>query len=291
VQRMNLAWFCQMGAALQQLANPLGGFPHKREELFPATLNVRSYLELLLRNANTESFPLSIRTSYAKIQEFANLIDQFLSEDTSKLDDHQLQHYAIQIWQKATEVETILHAELAIQPTYLLFRKRAFDIETLLADGTRLFSDLCRSNFTDDEKYDINQATKCLVFEVPTAAAFHILRATESVIRRYYEKVVGNLPKIKSRNWGTYLVMLRRCRADHRVLAVLEEMKDLYRNPIIHPESRMEMDEALSLIGIAETAISAMIADLLKRALAAQKAATRAAIAAARPVTAGSKSH
>jgi hypothetical protein len=42
-------------------------------------------------------------------------------------------------------------------------------------------------------------------------------------------------------------------------------MRELYRNPIIHPETQMSMDDALSLIGIAETAISTMIADLGKR--------------------------
>jgi hypothetical protein len=104
-----------------------------------------------------------------------------------------------------------------------------------ILDGTRIFSDACRAEFTDDEKYDINQGAKCLAFEVPTAAAFHLMRATESVIQRYYGEVVGKLPPKKSRNWGAYIANLRRCGAEPKIISALEDMKELYRNPIIHP--------------------------------------------------------
>jgi hypothetical protein len=78
--------------------------------------------------------------------------------------------------------------------------------------------------------------------------------------------LVGTLPAKKSRNWGVYITNLRKCGAEQKIVSALEEMKELYRNPIIHPETQIEMDEALSLVGIAETVISAMIADMKKRA-------------------------
>jgi hypothetical protein len=36
-------------------------------------------------------------------------------------------------------------------------------------------------------------------------------------------------------------------------------MKDLHRNPIVHPETEATIEEALSYIGIAESTISAMV--------------------------------
>jgi hypothetical protein len=166
---------------------------------------------------------------------------------------------------KSFDVHTVLNAELHIQPTYMVFPKRAYDIETLISDGSLLFSDECRREFSDKEKYNLNQATKCLVFEVPTAAAFHIVRAVESVIRRYYQIVVGTLPSEKSRNWGAYIKKLNTCGADAKVTTILDHMRELYRNPFIHPETEVAMDEAMSLLGLAETAVSTMFADMKKR--------------------------
>ena len=67
------------------------------------------------------------------------------------------------------------------------------------------------------------------------------------------------------RNWGVYIRNLRKCSADPKILSTLEQIKDLHRNPVIHPEVQIDIDEALSLVGIAESAISRMIADMKDR--------------------------
>lgn len=270
MKRISLSWFAQLGAALQPVSKepPYGrsvNDPHWRGKIIGSYSTLRTYLLQLLAAVDSGAFPFSIRSSYAHIVDVLQKIGEILDSDHSTLADNDFLAKASNIWLKATDLDTVLNSELSVQPTYFMFPKQAYDIETLLIDDTKLFSEECRGSFTEKEKYDIDQAAKCLVFEVPTAAAFHMLRATESVIRRYYAQVVGTLPAPKSRNWGVYLVQLRRCGGDAKVLAVLEEIKDLYRNPIIHPETQVEMEEALSLVGVAETAISAMIADLAKR--------------------------
>jgi hypothetical protein len=78
--------------------------------------------------------------------------------------------------------------------------------------------------------------------------------------------MVGTLPKPKARAWGVYIKNLKDVpHVDGKVVTLLEQIKDLYRNPIIHPEARLEMKEALSLIGIAESATSAMLKDMKLR--------------------------
>jgi hypothetical protein len=73
------------------------------------------------------------------------------------------------------------------------------------------------------------------------------------------------MPKPKMRNWGTYIKNLKACGVNPKVVSILEQIKDLYRNPIIHPETRLDIEEALSLLGIAESAISAMVMDIVAR--------------------------
>src|SRR5262245_61046831 len=101
-----------------------------------------------------------------------------------------------------------------------------------------------------DEQDNIVQAGKCLAFEVPTAAAFHIFRAAESVMRLYYIAIFGTIPAKKLRNWGAYLKNLKsHGGADPKILHSLEQIKELYRNPTIHPETKYTLEEALSLVG------------------------------------------
>ena len=92
----------------------------------------------------------------------------------------------------------------------------------------------------------INQAGRCLAFEVPTAALFHMFRAADSVLRRWYKQVTGVEPKVKMRNWGTYIRKLRECGVDEKILSALEQIKELHRNPVIHPEAQISIEEVLS---------------------------------------------
>lgn len=104
--------------------------------------------------------------------------------------------------------------------------------------------------------YDIQQAGRCLAFDAPTAAGFHIVRAVESQIIRYLSKVLGApLNFGKNRNWGAYIKALRDNNADVGVTNYLQHMKDTYRNPIIHPEEVLTPDEAFSLFNASLSAI------------------------------------
>lgn len=129
---------------------------------------------------------------------------------------------------------------------------------------------------------EVRQAGKCLAFELATSAGFHILRAAEDVIREYYGELAGTLPQKKSRNWGRYIDGLKKHGADLKVIAALEQIKDMHRNPIIHPEVTLTMEEAITLFGMVIGAMVAMVMELEKlRAAKAAAAATPAAPAAA----------
>jgi hypothetical protein len=65
------------------------------------------------------------------------------------------------------------------------------------------------------------------------------------------------------RNIGVYLNALKQAgKGDAKVLAALKQMTDLHRNPLIHPEAVLTLEEALSIMGVARSAIGAMLAEL-----------------------------
>ena len=49
---------------------------------------------------------------------------------------------------------------------------------------------------------------------------------------------------------------------DEKILSVIDQLAKLHRNPLIHPEVALEMDEALTIHGIVRSAVAAMLAVL-----------------------------
>ncbi len=211
------------------------------------------------------AYPLDLKASRPLIQQLLNKVNYVLNETDAQKQTEKLNAEKWNIWSDANRLDTLLSGELAVQPVYHLWPIRAYDREVLVANGERAFSEEARKQFNTDEIYNLKEAGKCLAFQIPTAAAFHMFRCVESVIRRYYEAVVGNLPKQKMRNWGTYIKHLQACGADPKVIFILGQIKDLHRNPVIHPETKLDNEEALSLLGIMDSAVTAIVVDMKKR--------------------------
>lgn len=261
VQRISLAWFLQLGVELQALQSTHTA--DRFADVRYALVRARARLDVLDDNQRTH---LQLRASRAAIRNLASAIDAMLSAPENEWDNAKWN-----IWHRSNELSTLLDAELAVQNCYLVWPKRAYDVEILAEDGLKLLSHPVRDQLTELEKYDIIQAGRCLAFEVPTAALFHIFRATDSILRRWYKIVTGVEPKPRMRAWGAYISNLRKANArgattaDERILSVLEQVKDLHRNPVIHPEAIVALEDAISFVGIADSLISAMVNDIERR--------------------------
>jgi hypothetical protein len=165
------------------------------------------------------------------------------------------QRYAIKT--AADKFETILSAELSNSDTYWISPKGTHKTSMLLQNA---HLELPASVIRDMPEViaDFDQAGKCLLFDNNTAVGFHLLRATESVIRRYYKTLTGIEPKAKFRNWGSYIKKLNDHGASKKITQNLEHIRENYRNPILHPEENLSADEAQVLFGVCVSAIFLM---------------------------------
>jgi len=156
--------------------------------------------------------------------------------------------------------ETNLASEFGLMPTYLVAKKGGYDTADLIENGRALFQSALPSKVPDSVR-DIEQATRCIAFEVPTAAGFHLHRANESVLHKYFDAVCGDVHPPKERNMGAYLAVMEKHElGDRRVRSALKDIKDLHRNPLIHPEHSLEsVEEAIDLLGAIRAAIGAML--------------------------------
>lgn len=153
-------------------------------------------------------------------------------------------------------VRTILLAELQRIDTYLVSKKGLFSAPSLIEDGAAMLPASLRTLMPQAADVDLKEAGKCLAFGLWTASGFHGLRAVESVTLAYMKKL-GVTPS--SRNWGAYVKDLRDAKADPAVIAVLDQIRQLHRNPLLHPEDSLDEAEAITLFGIVNSAIGAIL--------------------------------
>jgi len=159
-----------------------------------------------------------------------------------------------------------LEADINKEPVFLILPKRAYSTRTLIIDGSKLVSKEVRASLTQDEIFDIQQATKCLAFEVPTAAAFHLFRAMEGTIKRYYTLVIGRAsPPKPARDWNSYITLMKKWgKPDPQTIFILDQVRHLFRNPITHPDEHVTMDKAAALLGLADTVLTPLTTEIKK---------------------------
>ena len=87
------------------------------------------------------------------------------------------------------EIRFTFEAETQGIFAYFVTDKR-LDVKKLLEHVNQLFSPKVFEACPETARYDFKEAGLCVAFELPTAAAFHILRGTEDVIRLYYKKYI-----------------------------------------------------------------------------------------------------
>jgi hypothetical protein len=159
------------------------------------------------------------------------------------------------ILSKRTEFETIFEHESRDIDVYVVTPKGIYSTPALIERAEDGLPAEVKGRLPNETIYDIQQAGRCLAFNIPTATGFHILKAVESMIREYHVKLIGKNIGTKSRNWGAYIRDLNSHGADMKVTAYLSHIKDFYRNPIVHPEVTLTAEQALSLFSAAISAI------------------------------------
>ena len=98
--------------------------------------------------------------------------------------------------------------------------------------------------------------------------------------------MTNNAPRPQTRNIGDYLKELDKLnKGDARIKAALRDIKDLHRNPLIHPEHNLTNDQALALLGSVQGAIISML-DEIKAAKLSAIAAVATAFGAGTDATA-----
>jgi len=164
----------------------------------------------------------------------------------------------------AKKFETVLAAECQVLDTYFVSKKGAYSTADLVEHAHTQVPKPIRDKLSEQVKEDLDQAGKCIAFDLATAAAFHLLRGTEGVLREYYNCVVPGIKRAlpKMRNWGAYIKLLKEHGAEQRVTSLLDHLRESYRNPVLHPEESYTDARALVLFGVCVSALVMMLEEI-----------------------------
>jgi len=219
--------------------------------------NAQAAVEALLTGS---VFSANLRSSR---QLAVNLIEILKREADAKKDwEAELGGTAVYIAQAYTQFKTALTAEIGTFPAYFVSQKGSFDTLTLLDEPWRLFPAGLWTK-VPEARFDVIECGKALCYEMGTACGVHVFRAVECVLRRYYTEVTGGKAQPKVRNIAVYINAMRQAKCgDEKVLGVLDHLSKLHRNPLAHPDAALTLDEAISIVGMAHSAMTAMLRHL-----------------------------
>lgn len=208
--------------------------------------------ELDLRVTSKASIDLKNIAERAKKMPKDSRVDSVLSTEVQKA---------------VSKADTALDAELQLRSAYIVTPKR-FSLDNLLKYPANIFASNVFRKLPTLCKYDFRNAGHCIAFGLPTAAAFHIMRGTEGVLRHYYCSIVKR-KRVKKLIWSDMIKHLqeRRDAPPRPLLDNLDNIRFNFRNPTQHPDARYDMDEAQDLLGISIDAVNRMMKDLVSRSI------------------------
>jgi hypothetical protein len=254
MQKVNQFAFYKFGAALRDLNEVKQGDTFL--DFSMPFLNVSMALRNFIDDNLHVSLPLSKAAAQTLISSIQATMNSFIPPGKEIDWERKLSEGEVKaIVGKRAEFETIFEHESRGIDVYAVTPKGIYSTPALIERAEDALPAEVKGRLPAETIYDIQQAGRCLAFNIPTATGFHILKAVESMIREYHFKLTGKNIATKSRNWGAYIRDLNSHGADTKVTAYLSHIKDFYRNPIVHPEVTLTSEQALSLFSAAISAI------------------------------------
>jgi hypothetical protein len=219
-------------------------------------------------------------TSKHAAEELLSSIDEFTARhimdgnspsqiDTGKLDSdlHTWQYSAIGT--KIDAFKNVLSAECKEVEIYVVGQVSIYKTSSLVSSGSQRIPAELTSWVPAEARAEFDSAGRCLAFDLPTACGFHALRGVEIMILEYLRKFGRSTENL--RTWNEYVqAVLSMANGKNspipskKVAAMLDRMRELDRNPLMHPQDTLDTTSADMLFSLSVISIVEMARDLLQ---------------------------
>jgi HEPN domain len=174
------------------------------------------------------------------------------------------------------DFETVFAEEMRETATYFVPRRGIYHTPALVDAADATFPAALQSVIPQKAKDDWRAAGRCLAFNLLSASGFHVARAVEACLEAYYQLFSGK-PGETLHGWKAYIDALEKIAQGHptpcplkKTLIELDQMREDYRNPIVHPRVVLTEGDARMLFANGESVIIAMAQELAEVAKGVQ---------------------
>jgi hypothetical protein len=171
--------------------------------------------------------------------------------------------------------ETLLSTEMGEATTYFVPPRGIYSTAALIDFADKSFPGEIASYVPEKAKTDWRAAGRCLAFNLFSSSGFHVARAVEAAMESYYQLFSGK-PGKTLRSWDDYHKELQKIKQgnptpspEEKTLVEFDQMRQDFRNPIVHPRVTLEEADARILFNNGESLIIAMAGEI-KRAQTTQ---------------------
>lgn len=273
MDRLELFSFYDVAKALQSLAMPEGDVL-AGVAIWPL-IRSRSLLAQLQGGK-----PLQLGLSKASCGELISTIDAIMNDYLEEVVDGQrrlkfpeMDSQPIPAWRwghlhtALQTFETVLREELRGAETYHVPRRGIFFMSALVENAHETFPEEIRGAIPPKSLEEWRSAGRCLAFNLLSASGFHVARAVEGTMEAYYQEATGKPAGATLKTWGDYLKELEPiAKKDEfpstKIISEIVQMKDDYRNPIMHPRVVLTVSDARMLFSNGESLIIGMAQEL-----------------------------
>jgi hypothetical protein len=274
MERINLPFFYQLGTQLSSLTKMIVVEPTKRLEVYINCITLRPTLNYLFSSfsALTVCRPTgndlisAIDDIEGAFQAHIGIGQTKETETGFSIDvDVTVSAMYQRVLSTAKKFETVLSEELQTLATYHVTQKGIYLTPHLIDRAELVLPPDVLLKTDQRTKDEIRESGRCLAFDNFTASGFHIIRATECVIHKYYLAVCNPSPAPDwLGSWGAYISKLHDLGRPEveEIVALLQQIKGLHRNLIMHPEIVLNFNEAYTLFEVSKAAIIAMASKL-----------------------------
>jgi hypothetical protein len=274
MERINQYAYFELGGALARLTVHDGDVP--RIDVWGDLWAAHREMRRLLNNKNA-LLEVSRKSAEVVAKRLTEIDETYFKEKNSdgKLvmrmpenDDEPIRSWHWDNLKSAVEAfKTVFSAEMAEATTYYVPRRGIFFTPALVDKADESFPESVRGYIPEKATADWRSAGRCLAFNLFSASGFHVARAVEATLEVYYQLYTGKSGTLNG--WYDYIEALKKVVQSGdkpapaaKTLAEISQMKDDYRNPVMHPRVSLTEADARMLFDNGESVIIAMAEEI-----------------------------
>ena len=271
MKRVNLVDYFELAEALHNAKQGTEPSTAKGVALYVSLWGLAGKLRMFAADDNGFSATKHVAAELANFTEGwlnRNVLGENQTFDTEKFERVFNSWEYSDIGKRVSAFRSVFEAECRDIDVYSVGQIGIYRTSALVAEAASIIPDAVRMHLPDGAEAEFGHAGKCLAFDLPTACGFHALRGLELVMDEYLQSFGVVTKSFKS--WNDYIQAAKKLiekgeggrKPSAKVTAMLDRMRELDRNPLMHPRDTLDVVAADQLFKLSAVTVVEMVREM-----------------------------